>query len=142
MSNNCWLPECEYYDSSQPWIDYEDFLYSIFRTDFIEGTLSLKARMSGSVSIQQKTTKRKPSIMSPARTTSKSETASLISEDAKESAGSEPLLRTMTVIRQNVQTVTELKYGRNHSRIISGFIYFLRKKDILQFWNEEKTMYC
>jgi len=36
MSNNCWLPKCEYYDSSQPWIDYEDFLYSIFRTDFID----------------------------------------------------------------------------------------------------------
>ena len=36
MSNNCWLPKLEYYDSSQPWIDYEDSLYSIFKSDFID----------------------------------------------------------------------------------------------------------
>lgn len=36
MSNNCWLPKCEYYNSSQPWTDYEDLLYSIFKTDFID----------------------------------------------------------------------------------------------------------
>jgi hypothetical protein len=68
--------------------------------------------------------------MSLARTIAKTETASLISEDAKGSVGSELLLRIITVIRQNVQIVTESKYGRNHIRIISGFIFFLRKKDI------------
>lgn len=36
MSNNCWLPKCEYYDNSEPWQVYEDLLYSIFRADFIE----------------------------------------------------------------------------------------------------------
>lgn len=36
MNNNCWLPKCEYYDGYKSWKDYEDFLYSIFRADFIE----------------------------------------------------------------------------------------------------------
>lgn len=36
MNNNCWLPQCEYYDSSESWQDYENYLYNIFRSDFIE----------------------------------------------------------------------------------------------------------
>ena len=80
--------------------------------------------------------------MSLARITSKMESAFLISEDAKGSAESEHLLRITTVIHQNVQAVTESKYGRNHTRIISGFICFLKRKDILWSWSEGKTMYC
>lgn len=37
MNNNCWVPGLEIYDTDvyELWKDYEDFLYTIFRTDFI-----------------------------------------------------------------------------------------------------------
>ena len=37
MNNNCWVPDLEIYNTDvyELWKDYEDFLYTIFRTDFI-----------------------------------------------------------------------------------------------------------
>ena len=38
MSDTCWLPQMEYYQSNIDWQEYENLLYDIFRHDFIETT--------------------------------------------------------------------------------------------------------
>ena len=35
-SETCWLPDLEYYEGYDSWLDYEDTLYDIFKTDFID----------------------------------------------------------------------------------------------------------
>lgn len=36
MSNTCWLPQLECYQSNTDWQEYEDLLYEIFHHNFIE----------------------------------------------------------------------------------------------------------
>lgn len=36
MNGNCWLPNLEYYDYYDSWDEYQDTLYSIFKSDFID----------------------------------------------------------------------------------------------------------
>ena len=45
MSNSCWLPELEYLDDYQNnWQLYENALYSIFKTDFIDSRPSFEGK--------------------------------------------------------------------------------------------------
>ena len=43
-SETCWLPDLEYYKGYDAWLDYEDVLYDIFKTDFIDSYLFLKIK--------------------------------------------------------------------------------------------------
>lgn len=36
MNDKCWLPAYEYYEDYDSWQEYEDTLYSIFKSDFID----------------------------------------------------------------------------------------------------------
>ena len=36
LSENCWLPNLEYYDDYNSWNEYEDALYAIFKHDFLD----------------------------------------------------------------------------------------------------------
>ena len=36
MNDKCWLPDYEYYEDYDSWQEYEDTLYSIFKSDFID----------------------------------------------------------------------------------------------------------
>ncbi len=42
--NNCWLPNLEMYDGYDDWKAYEEFLYAIFRADFIENYPSFEGK--------------------------------------------------------------------------------------------------
>lgn len=45
MSNSCWLPELEYLDDYQnSWQLYENALYSIFKTDFVDSHPSFEGK--------------------------------------------------------------------------------------------------
>ena len=35
MNNNCWLPNLEYYEQYNSWPEYQNALYEIFKSDFI-----------------------------------------------------------------------------------------------------------
>lgn len=36
LSENCWVPNLEYYDDYNSWNEYEDALYAIFKHDFLD----------------------------------------------------------------------------------------------------------
>lgn len=36
LSENCWVPNLEYYDDYNSWNEYEDALYAIFQHDFLD----------------------------------------------------------------------------------------------------------